>query len=93
MDGCTALKNLNISSFDTSKVISMKDMFRDCYELTTTLTIRGNISSYQNMLTNAATNSGKIVLNYTEQTESLVDKMIKTKSTTSNVEKGELINN
>ncbi len=33
-DGCTALKSLNLSSFDTSNVKSFQDMFKNCASLT-----------------------------------------------------------
>ena len=51
-----------------------------------------NISSYSKMFNGVATVSGaEVVVNYTSETEELVDKMIATKSSSSNVVKGELI--
>ena len=59
--------------------------------LTATITIRGNVTEYDHMLTSAATRKGKITLNYTAETESIVDEMIKTKSKKGNVVKGNLV--
>lgn len=59
--------------------------------LTATITIRGNVTKYEYMLNDAATRKGKITLNYTAETESIVDEMIKTKSKEGNVVKGNLV--
>ena len=59
--------------------------------LTATITIRGNVKSYEAMLASAATRKGKITLNYTAETESIVDEMIKTKSKKGNIVKGNLV--
>ena len=86
---CYQLANLNINSFDTSNVTSMDYMFFECYALNTTITIRNPNVTYVNMFFDAAS-SGTVVINYTSETESLVQPMIKTK-TDGNVVKGSLV--
>ena len=88
--GCQVLASLDVSGFDTSKVTDMRYMFYQCHNLTTTLTIRNsNTSSYDSMFNWAAQNSpAKITVNYTIETSDLVDAMIATKSSNSNVVKG-----
>ncbi len=88
--GCSSLNSLNISSWDTSNVTSMSYMFCDCRKLTTTITIRGtNCTNYGSMFYSSATEEGaQITVDYTEEASDLVDKMIVTKSDTSNVVKG-----
>ena len=98
---CTSLTNLDLSSFNTSKVTiytyieySIKyGMFTNCKNLTTTINImNANVTEYDEIFLNAATENGaKIIVNYTSETESLVDKMIATKSSNSNVVKGNQI--
>ena len=85
---------LDVSNFDTSKVTDMEEMFRytgyNSTKLKTTITIKNpNTTSYSNMFSDVAIkNDSKITVNYTKDTESLVDQMIATKSSTSNVVKG-----
>ena len=51
-----------------------------------------NVTSYSDVFKNVATKSGTIfTVNYTSSTESLVDKMIATKSSGANVVKGTLV--
>ena len=89
-DNCSSLTSLDLSNFNTSKVTNMHEMFSTCTNLTTTITIRNaNVKDYDFMFSSAATASNaKITVNYTTETESLVDKMIATKSSNSNVVKG-----
>ena len=84
---------LNLNSFDTSKVTSMLGMFESTgYNsiFNTLITIKNpNTTDYNWMFEDVATKSGsKITVNYTSETESLVDDMIATKSYDSNVVKG-----
>ena len=84
---------LDLSSFDTSNVTSMYSMFEFAgynAKLNTSITIRNpNITSYFSMFKEVATKPGsKITVNYTSETSSLVDQMIATKSSNSNVVKG-----
>jgi surface protein len=88
---------LDISNFDTSKVTNMRTMFYNTGYNSTVLdisiTIRNSkVTSYSNMFTGVATKTGsKITVNYTTETSNLVDLMIATKSSSSNVVKGNLI--
>ena len=87
---CNELTSVELKSFDTKKVTTMANMFEACKKLTTTLTIENTgTSAYANMFTNAATvDDAKIIVNYTSATETLVNDMITTKSSNSNVVKG-----
>ena len=91
--GCSSLKTLNLSGFNTSNVTNMYGMFDGCSKLTTTINImNANVTDYSYMFNNAATASGaKITVNYTSAASSLVNKMIATKSSTSKVIKGSII--
>ncbi len=92
---CSSLTGLDLSSFNTSNVKWMSNMFEKCTALTTTINItNANISSYQfdYLFLEAATKSGsQITVNYISSLSTLVDNMIKTKSTNSNVIKGSII--
>ncbi len=99
-NGCSNLTTLDISSFDTSQVKEMRGMFANCSKLTTTITIRGTkctsyakkYSSDLGMFEGATTEEGaSITVNYTEDASTLVDNMIATKSSTSNVIKGNVV--
>ncbi len=95
-DHCSSLEKLNLSNFNTSKVeIYNKNgysIFQGCTKLQTEITIMNpNVTeeNYKNMFLNSATDpNAKIIVNYTSETETLVDNMIKTKSSNSNVVKG-----
>lgn len=89
-NNCSSLTNLDLSSFDTSKVTDFTSMFRNCAKLTDLrVTIKNNSSitpSYSNMFYNAATGSGaSIIVYYTTDTRTLVENMVATKSSNSNV--------
>ena len=92
---CSKLKKLDIDNFNMKNVTLFSDsdtdgIFENCANLTTTINItNANVTNYTDMFNGAATESGaKIVVNYTTETESLVDQMIATKSANSNVVKG-----
>lgn len=98
--GCRKLTNIDLSNFDTSNVEDSKGMFAGCEKLTTTITIRGTKCTsfkeegniYNNMFRNAATSDGaQITVNYTADASDLVDQMIATKSSNSNVVKGSVV--
>ncbi|MBO5138316.1 MAG: BspA family leucine-rich repeat surface protein, partial [Bacilli bacterium] len=93
--GCSNLTSMDLSNTNLSSVTNMSGMFGGCNNLTTTITIKSsNITNYHGMFNYAATNSdAKITVNYTEETSSLVDQMIATKSENSNVVKGSLVSN
>ena len=88
--GCSSLTSLDLSSFNTSKVTNMMGMFNFCSSLTTTINIMNvNVNKYSGMFSGAATASGsKITVNYIADASALVDNMIATKSSNSNVVKG-----
>ena len=85
---------MDLSNFDTSSVTDMTWMLMgagsDSAQFVTTITIRNpNIIAYADMFYGVATKSGsKITVNYTSETEALVEQMIATKSSNSNVVKG-----
>ena len=93
--GCISLTSLDLSQFDTSNVTYMVYMFCGCVKLTTTITIsilNSDIAVYNSMFIGAATVEGaQITVNYKSTTSDLVDKMIATKSSNSNVVKGSLV--
>ncbi len=87
----SALREIKgISDFDTRKVTKMDSMFERCSNLNATISIIGTkCTSYTSMFSSAATKEGaQITVNYTEDASDLVDKMIATKSSNSNVVKG-----
>ena len=90
---CSSLATLDLSSFNTSNVTGMFGMFYNCSSLTTSINItNANVKYYNQMFLVAATNSGaQITVNYIVSASALVDKMIATKSTQSNVIKGNII--
>ena len=92
-EDCSSLISLDLSSFTTANVTKMSYMFRDCSSLATQINIMNpNIKDYSNMFQGAATASGsKITVNYIASASTLVDKMIATKSSNSNVVKGSQI--
>ncbi len=91
--GCEKLEFLDLSHFDTNKVTNMWYMFSNCNKLTTTITIKGtNCTIYDSIFVHSATSDGsQITVNYTEDASDLVDKMIATKSSNSNVIKGTVV--
>ena len=98
---CSSLLKLNLSNLNMSKVTAMSMMFENCSKLSTTINItNSNITDYISIFSNAATaNGAKITVNYIAsldviaegETQSLIDKMISTKSSKSNVVKGSII--
>lgn len=92
-NGSSNLTNLNISNFNTSNVTDISFMFHKCNSLTTTINISGtNIITYEAAFWEAATVSGaRIVVNYTNGNSSLVNNLIATKASNSNVVKGTVV--
>ncbi len=90
---CSSLKSLDLSNFNTAEVTDMSFMFWECLSLTTTINIMStNVTSYAEMFKNAATSSNaQITINYIAAASTLVDKMIASKSSNSNVVKGSQI--
>ena len=87
---CSSLTSLDLSGFNTSNVTIMAYMFYNCSKLTTTINImNANVTDYTGMFVYAATSSNaKITVNYIAAASTLVDRMIATKSSNSNVVKG-----
>ena len=85
--GCSSLTTLDLSSFDTSNVTAMGGMFCRCNNLSTTIIITNiNETTYSAMFSSAATiGDAQIIVYCTNETSDLVDLMIATKSTDSNV--------
>lgn len=89
---CSNLTNLTLTNFNTAKVTTMNYMFYGCSKLTTTINISNTTGTYSYMFTKAATlSTAKITVNYKSASSSIVDSMIATKSTNSNVVKGKAI--
>ncbi len=63
---CHQLTSLgDLSGWDTTNITSMSTMFYYCSQLSTTITIRGNVTSYWSMFSSAATAEGaSITVNY-----------------------------
>ncbi len=88
------LKEIKVSDkFVTTNVTNMLELFRFCAYLKFTINITGNnVTNYTKMFLRAATDpSSLITVNYTAETEALVDNMIATADSGSNVVKGSLI--
>ena len=89
---CSSLTSLDLSNFDTSKVNNMSYMFSSCNKLQTQINIMNNnidAYNYSYMFNSAATDpNAKITVNYIAAASTLVDSMIATKSSNSNVVKG-----
>lgn len=88
---CKNLRSLDIADFDTSNVTNMYQMFHGSDKLTdVVITIRGTkCTNYVGMFAWAATEEGSsVTVNYTQDASTLVDNMIATKNSNSNVIKG-----
>ena len=98
---CISLETIvGLEHLNTSNVTSMGEyederlnvhngMFALCYKLTATITISNPNTTYLNIFNLVATDSGtQLTVNYTPETSNLVDNMIATKSSNSNVVKG-----
>ena len=87
---CSSLTSLNLSSFNTTNITTMSDMFYGCSKLQTQINImNANVNDYSRMFNGAATDpNAKITVNYIANASTLVDNMIATKSSNSNVIKG-----
>ena len=90
---CSSLISLDVSGFNTSNVTNMSNMFNSSKKIRTEINImNANVPEYRDMFYNAATDpTAKIVVNYITDAGHLVDQMIATKSSNSNVVKGKQI--
>jgi len=97
---CTSF-TLDLSKFDTRNVTNTRSLLSstgtNSNNFITSLTITNpNTTVYNTMFSGVAQKgNSKVIVNYTSETSALVDKMIATKSASSNVVKGEevIINN
>ena len=91
--GNKSLKNLNISSFTTNELTDIGNLFYQCENLITTLNITSTtITKYTYMFSDTAIQQGaKVTVNYISDASTLVDNMIATKSNSSNIIKGSVI--
>ena len=90
---CSSITRLNLSSFNTSRVTNMTAMFYDCFKLQTEINIMSTgTTDYTRMFLSSATDpNAQITVNYVADASTLVDNMIATKSSNSNVVKGQQI--
>ena len=90
---CNNLTDIDLSGFNTSQVTDIGQMLQGCSKIKTSITImNGNMSEYKMTFFGAATDSeAQIIVNYTSETEELVDNIINTKTVSSHVIKGEEI--
>ena len=91
-NGTSKLTNLDISKWNMSKVKKYDYFMLNLKSVNSEFTINNpDVTSYSGMLLYCANSGGKVVVNYTAATESLVDRMIATKSSGANVIKGVLV--
>jgi surface protein len=92
--GTMGLREVKISDkFVTDSVTNMRLLFRLCAYLKFTINITGNnVTNYDRMFEDAATDSTALItLNYTTDTETLVDNMVATAGSGNHVVKGSQI--
>ena len=86
------LRNLDLSRWDTSFMNVWQWIFDSQPYIVTEFTVRkSTISSYNNAFSDAATDGGQIIVNYTAASEASADRLISTKSGAGNVIKGNLV--
>lgn len=92
---CYNLTILKMGNFDISNVTVMNGMFNYCYKLNTTINITQIPKGvFIGMFARAATDSeANVIVNYTNETSDVVDRMIATKSNGAHIVKGQLIAN
>lgn len=94
-ESCSNLEELNLGNINTSKVESYHGMFNGCTKIKTTITIDAKAlegvkidkdHGYAQMLSGAATAEGaQITIRYKASQKGIIDEMVKTKSTSSNI--------
>ena len=87
------VKNIDVSKWDLKNVINFSSAFAYTRNATFVINVNStNITWIADVFKDAAVNTGsEIIVNYTAQNESKVKEMIATKSATSNVVLGSLI--
>ena len=91
--GCVALTNLNM--FSISNVTNMKYAFYNCKLISTAIKITNKNLEYYNHVTDgsAIAPNALITIDYTTETEEIVNQIIKNNNSNSNIVKGSLITN
>ena len=85
---CNNMSSVDLSGLNTSSVVNADTMFYNCKSLNTQITIRGNVSSYSDMFTGAASKTGsQIKVNYIADTYEFVKTLVE--SATGNIVMGE----
>ena len=86
------LPKLEISNWNMAKVKKYDWFIESLRYVTTEFTIRStNVTSYKSMLSDCANKGGRVVINYTAATESIVDQMLTTITPGANIVKGHLV--
>ena len=86
------LPKLEISNWNMAKVKKYDWFIESLRYVTTEITIRRtNVTSYKSMLSDCANKGGRVVINYTAATESIVDQMLTTITPGANIVKGHLV--
>ncbi|MBR6133606.1 MAG: BspA family leucine-rich repeat surface protein [Bacilli bacterium] len=87
----SALPELDLSNWNMSNANQYKYFMESLKYVTSEFTIRGtNIIDFASMLEDCANEGGQVTVNYTADTEDIVDQMIATKSANGNIVKGVL---
>lgn len=77
-ESCANLINLDLSSFNTSNVISMNNIFSSCTNLQT-INILNKNGTYDNILINALTDeSANVTIGYKAETKAIAEAMKET---------------
>lgn len=91
-ESCKYLIKADLSKLNTSNVTDMQTIFLGCENITATINIMNKDVNLTEAFTAAAIEEGSsITLNYTKETEALVDDIITNKDENSNIIKGTLI--
>ncbi len=82
-ESCANLINLDLSSFNTSNVISMNNIFSSCTKLQTTINILNKNTTFDNILINALINaltdeSANVTIGYKAETKAIAEAMKET---------------
>ncbi len=86
------LPNLNIKNWNMPKVKKYDYFIESLRYVETEFTIRStSVESYEGMLGDCAKGPGRVVINYTSESEEIVDQMLATVSNNPNIVKGELV--
>lgn len=88
----SSLLNIDISNWNMKSVKTYDWFLEGFHYITAEFTVRStHIESYNGMLHESSVDGGQIVVNYTAETESIIDTLIATKSQNGNVIKGKIV--